>query len=107
MSSIRLPDLYRLDKEALAALDRMAEKSAQNIVDALEISKHTTLARFIFALGNTKCRGNHRKRLGATLSASWTDCERQTCSNCSKLADVGPVVAQSVYDFFREKHNAM
>jgi DNA ligase (NAD+) len=46
-----LPDLYRLGFSALAALDRMAEKSAQNIVDALEQSKTTTLPRFLFGLG--------------------------------------------------------
>ena len=46
-----LPDLYKLGLTALAALDRMAEKSAQNIVDALEKSKQTTLPRFLFGLG--------------------------------------------------------
>src|SRR3989475_8323999 len=49
-----LPDLYRLGLVALASLDRMAEKSAQNVLDALEKSKKTTLSRFLFGLGDRK-----------------------------------------------------
>ncbi len=99
-----LPDLYRLDVETLAALERMAEKSAQNIVDALEKSKHTTLNRFLFALGirhvgesTAKDLARHFGSLDAIMRA---DNERLLA-----VPDVGPVVAQSIVDFFSETHN--
>ncbi|MDD5058576.1 MAG: NAD-dependent DNA ligase LigA [Sideroxydans sp.] len=99
-----LPDLYRLDNATLAALERMADKSAQNIVAALEKSKHTTLARFLFALGirhvgetTAKDLARHFGKLEAIAQA---DTERLL-----QVPDVGPVVAQSLVDFFGEPHN--
>jgi DNA ligase (NAD+) len=99
-----LPDLYRLDVATLAALERMAEKSAQNIVDALEQSKHTTLNRFLFALGirhagesTAKDLARYFGKLDAIMQA---DTERLLA-----VPDVGPVVAQSIVDFFSETHN--
>jgi DNA ligase (NAD+) len=99
-----LPDLYRLDAATLAALERMAEKSAQNIVAALEKSKHTTLARFLFALGirhvgetTAKDLARHFGKLDSIMQA---DTERLLA-----VPDVGPVVAQSIVEFFAEPHN--
>jgi DNA ligase (NAD+) len=99
-----LPDLYRLDVATLAQLPRMAEKSAQNIVDALEKSKHTTLNRFLFALGirhagesTAKDLARHFGRLDAIMQAD--------AGQLLAVPDVGPVVAQSIVDFFGEAHN--
>jgi len=99
-----LPDLYRMGFVSLAALDRMAEKSAQNLLDALEKSKQTTLARFLYALGirhvgetTAKDLARHFGTLDAVMSAS-TDQLLQT-------PDVGPVVAGSVHTFFEQPHN--
>jgi len=99
-----LPDLYRLDVTTLATLDRMAEKSAQNIVDALEKSKHTTLNRFLFSLGirhvgetTAKDLAKHFGKLDSIIQA---DIERLLA-----VPDVGPVVAQSLVAFFAESHN--
>ena len=99
-----LPDLYRLEVTTLAALDRMAEKSAQNIVDALEKSKHTTLNRFLFSLGirhvgetTAKELARHFGKLDSIIHA---DIERLLA-----VPDVGPVVAQSLVAFFAESHN--
>jgi len=99
-----LPDLYRLDVGTLAALERMAQKSAQNIVAALEKSKHTTLNRFMFALGirnvgesTSKDLARHFGSLDAIMQA---DAEQLLL-----VSDVGPVVAQSIVDFFGEAHN--
>jgi len=99
-----LPDLYRLGFTALAALDRMAERSAQNIVDALEKSKHTTLPRFLFGLGirhvgesTAKALARHFGKLDAILDAS----EEQLL----EVPDVGPIVAQSIRTFFDQAHN--
>lgn len=99
-----LPDLYRLDVATLAALERMAEKSAQNIVDALEKSKNTTLNRFLFALGirhvgesTAKDLARHFGKLDAIMQAS--------IEQLLSVPDVGPIVAQSIVDFFNEPHN--
>ncbi|MDO5691480.1 MAG: NAD-dependent DNA ligase LigA [Pseudomonadota bacterium] len=99
-----LPDVYRMDLVVLAALDRMAIKSAQNLLDALEKSKQTTLARFLFALGirhvgetTAKDLARHFGQLSAIMAAD-TDQLLQT-------PDVGPVVAGSIHTFFLQPHN--
>jgi DNA ligase (NAD+) len=99
-----LPDLYRLDLTALASLERMADKSAQNILDALEYSKQTTLPRFIFGLGlrhvgeaTAKALARHFGKLDAIMDAS----EEQLL----QVPDVGPIVAQSIHTFFQQPHN--
>jgi DNA ligase (NAD+) len=99
-----LPDLYRLGLTALASLERMADKSAQNIVEALEKSKQTTLPRFLFGLGirhvgeaTAKALARHFGKLDAVMEAS----EEQLL----QVADVGPVVAQSIRTFFDQPHN--
>jgi DNA ligase (NAD+) len=99
-----LPDLYKLGLSALASLDRMAEKSAQNIVDALQKSKQTTLPRFIYGLGirhvgeaTAKELARHFGKLDAIMDAS----EEQLL----EVADIGPVVAQSIRTFFEQPHN--
>ena len=99
-----LPDLYRLDVNTLAALDRMAEKSARNIVDALVKSKRKPLGRFIFALGIRNVGETTAKDLAKHFGRleKLRDADKE---QLQQVADVGPVVAQSAYDFFREPHN--
>ncbi len=99
-----LPDLYRLGLVALAQLDRMAEKSANNLLQALERSKQTTLPRFIFGLGirhvgetTAKALARHFGRLDALMEASE--------ETLLAVNDVGPVVAHSVHTFFQQAHN--
>ena len=99
-----LPDLYRLGLVALLELERMAEKSAQNVLAALEKSKHTTLPRFLFALGirhvgeaTAKDLARHFGSLDAVMDAS----EEQLL----QVNDVGPVVAHSLHTFFAQPHN--
>ncbi|MDP1968501.1 MAG: NAD-dependent DNA ligase LigA, partial [Burkholderiaceae bacterium] len=99
-----LPDLYRLGVSALAALDRMAEKSARNIVEALEKSKQTTLPRFLFGLGirhvgeaTAKELARHFGKLDAVMDASEED--------LLQVNDVGPIVARSIRTFFGQRHN--
>jgi len=101
---LSLPGLYKLGVAKLAALDRMAEKSAQNIVDALEKSKQTTLARFLYALGirqvgetTAKDLARHFGKLDALMDAS--------VEQLLEVRDVGPIVAQSIHAFFAEPHN--
>lgn len=99
-----LPDLYRLDKPTLAALERMADKSAHNIVAALEKSKRPTLARFIFALGIRNVGETTAKDL-ARFFGSLSNVQAADTAALQQVPDVGPIVAQSVFDFFRETHN--
>ncbi len=102
---VRTPaDLYGLTLEALAGLERMAEKSAANLLAAIEASKATTLARFIFALGirnvgetTAKDLAKHFGSLGRLIEA--------TEAELLAVRDVGPVVAQSILQFFAEAHN--
>jgi len=97
-------DLYKLDVAALAGLERMAEKSAGNVVAAIEKSKRTTLARFIFALGIR----NVGERTAADLARSFGDLEpllQADEQSLQQVPDVGPVVAQSIAQFFAEPHN--
>jgi DNA ligase (NAD+) len=97
-------DLYKLGFAALAALDRMADKSAQNVLNALEKSKSTTFSRFIYALGirhvgesTAKELARHFGNLDALLEAS----EEQLL----EVEDIGPVVAQSIKFFFADPLN--
>jgi len=102
---VRTPaDLYRLGIAALANLERMAEKSANNIVSAIEKSKRTTLARFIYALGIRNVGEATAKDLAAYLGS--LDRLMAADSEClQQIPDVGPVVAQSIAGFFAEAHN--
>jgi len=97
-------DLYRLGLTSLAELDRMADKSAQNVLNALQKSKSTTLARFIYALGirhvgeaTAKELARHFGSLDALLQAG----EEQLL----EVADIGPVVARSISAFFTDPLN--
>jgi DNA ligase (NAD+) len=102
---VRTPaDLYRLGLLALVNLERMGEKSAVNLLAGIEHSKHTTLARFIFALGirnvgetTAKDLAQHFGGLENLLAADETA--------LLQVRDVGPIVAQSLLAFLQEPHN--
>ena len=97
-------DLYGLTVESLAGLDRMGEKSAQNLVTAIDHSRQTTLARFIFALGirnvgeaTARDLAQHFGNLNGIIDAD--------AAALQQVPDVGPVVAASIAAFFKESHN--
>ncbi len=97
-------DLYHLSVEQVAALERMGEKSARNLIEAIERSKHTTLERFVYALGirevgeaTAKALARHFGSLEALM-----DADEETLQ---QVPDVGPVVARNIVDFFSEPHN--
>lgn len=99
-----LPDLYRLGVLKLAELDRMAVKSAENLVTALEQSKRTTLGRFLFGLGirhvgeaTAKDLARHLGSMDRIMDAS--------VEELAQVPDVGPVVAASIHTFFAQPHN--
>jgi DNA ligase (NAD+) len=105
MGIVRTPaDLYKLGVAKLAALDRMADKSATNLVEAIDKSRETTLNRFIFALGirhvgeaTAKDLAKHFGKLDNLLAADE--------AALLEVNDVGPVVAQSIANFLGESHN--
>jgi DNA ligase (NAD+) len=99
-----LPDLYRLGLTSLAGLERMADKSANNLLEAIKTSKQTTLPRFLFGLGirhvgeaTAKALARHFGQLDAIMNASE--------AALLEVDDVGPVVAQSIRTFFDQAHN--
>ncbi|MEW2739640.1 NAD-dependent DNA ligase LigA [Providencia rettgeri] len=97
-------DLYQLSAGILTGLDRMGPKSAQNLVDALNKSKQTTLARFIYALGIREVG----EATAANLAAHYTTLDAVMTADEESLKtvqDIGHVVAKHVVNFFREPHN--
>jgi len=97
-------DLYQLSIETLASLERMAEKSASNLVAALEKSKQPSLSRFIYALGIREVGeatainlANEFKTLPAIEQADY--------DQLLEVQDIGPVVAQHIVNFFQQQHN--
>jgi len=97
-------DVYALSTEQLAGLERMAEKSAANVVKAIDGSRNTTLPRFIYALGirhvgeaTAKDLARHFGSLDALIEADQAALQ--------EAPDVGPVLAASIADFFAERHN--
>ncbi|MCP3866963.1 MAG: NAD-dependent DNA ligase LigA [Gammaproteobacteria bacterium] len=104
-SLIRSPaDLYRLDIETLANLDRMATKSASNLLQALEQSKNTTLDRFLYALGIREV-GDSTARSLAQFFGDLQAVEAADMETLQSVSDVGPIVARQIHTFFRQEHN--
>ena len=102
---VRTPaDLYKLGLMALANLERMGEKSAENILLAINKSKDTTLARFIYALGIRHVGEATAKDL-ARYFGSLEALMNGTSEDFLKVNDVGPIVAESIHNFFAEDHN--
>lgn len=100
----RLDDLYRLKLADIAALERMGEKSAQNLLEAIERSKHTTLARFLYALGIREVG----EATAQTLARHFGALEPLMAARIEQLMevpDVGPIVAAHIAGFFAEPHN--
>ncbi|MDT0497181.1 NAD-dependent DNA ligase LigA [Algiphilus sp. W345] len=112
-------DIYRLDAENLVGLERMGDKSAQNLVDAIERSKQTTLDRFLYALGvpqtgesTARELARHFGELDALLTAAQTDLptahaerDKDRCPLLQAVPDIGPIVAAHLCHFFTEAQN--
>jgi DNA ligase (NAD+) len=102
---VRTPaDVYRLSAEELAGLERMADKSAANVIAAIDRSRATTLPRFIFALGIRHVGEATARDLAAHFGAL-DPLLAATDEDLLQVRDVGPVLAESIRDFFAEPHN--
>lgn len=97
-------DLYSLTKEQLMSLERMGEKSAQNLLDALEHSKETTLARFLYALGIREV-GEATSQTLARQFRTLEALEKASEEHLQETPDIGPIVAAHIAAFFRQPHN--
>jgi DNA ligase (NAD+) len=99
-----LPDLYKLGVASLSQLERMGDKSAINLVAAIDKSKQTTLARFLYALGIRHVGETTAKDLARHFGALDRLMDAST-EQLLEAPDVGPVVAQSIRTFFEQPHN--
>ncbi len=97
-------DLYRLGVSALASLERMGEKSASNLLDAIAKSKVTSLQRFLFGLG-IRHVGEATARDLARHFGSLDGVIAAPIEKLLEVRDIGPVVAESIHKFFGEPHN--
>jgi DNA ligase (NAD+) len=102
-------DIYKLDKPRLCSLERMADKSAQNVLDAIDKSRDTTFARFIYSLGirnvgesTAKALAQHFGNLDALLHAAGWEGGIQLL----EVPDIGPIVAKSISEFLTDPENA-
>ncbi len=97
-------DLYRLDKRQIADLERMGEKSAQNLLDVLDSGKRTTFARFLFALG-IRHVGEHVAKVIAEAFGSLDALRKASHVDLEQVHEIGPEVSRSVRDFFDRHEN--
>ena len=97
-------DLYYLTKDTLASLDRMADKSAQNIVDAVNAAKKRSFARFIYALGIRNV-GEHISALLAERFKNIEELMNTTEERLINIPEIGPEVSSSITTFFRDGKN--
>jgi DNA ligase (NAD+) len=111
-----LADLYHLNRTELAAMERMGQKSADNLIAAIETSKQTSLARFIYALGIrnvgeatardlARCLGGLEPLLALAQNRDDALAHARALDQLMAVPDVGPVVAESILAFFAEEHN--
>lgn len=99
-----IADLYTLKKDTLIALERMGDKSAQNLVDSLEKSKNTTLPRFLYSLGIREV-GEATALTLAKHFGNLDEIIKATDEELQSVPDVGPIVASHIVQFFKQKHN--
>ena len=97
-------DLYFLDKEQLAGLERMAEKSADNLLEAIDASRHRSLDRLLFALG-IRFVGEHVARVIVKAFGSLERIENASEDELTAVYEVGPQVAKSIVEFFSKQEN--
>ena len=98
-------DIFQLTLDSLSTLDRMAEKSAQNIIDAIETAKATTLARFIHALGIRNVGEHASKVLEKSFSGNLEALMHTDMETLTAIHEIGDVMAESIINFFHEDNN--
>ena len=97
-------DLYQLSRDTLISLDRMAEKSATNLLNALTASKHPALSRFVYALGIREVGETTAMNLANEFN-TLSVIQNAGYEELLEVQDIGPVVAQHIVHFFKQQHN--
>ena len=100
-----IDDLFNLKQETLEKLDRLGEKSAENLVDAISNSKDTTFARFIYALGIRNVGEHIAKVLEKQYSGNLTEFQDTTVEELEAIDEIGPIVAETVIQFWSDDSN--
>ena len=100
-----IDDLFNLKQDTLEKLDRLGEKSAENLVDAISNSKDTTFARFIYALGIRNVGEHIAKVLEKQYSGNLTEFQNTTVENLEAIDEIGPIVAETVIQFWSDDSN--
>ena len=98
-----IADLYHLEHEKVAALERMGDKSAENLLRALETSKNTRFDKFLYALGIREVGETTARNLAAHFQLD--ELKRATQEDLCEVRDIGPVVADNIVRFFRDERN--
>jgi len=98
-------DLYKLTEPELSILPRLAKKSAQNLITAIDKSKNIELARFLYALGIPEVGEQTAKSLSQHFNYELENIKNASIEDLTAVADVGKVVAKNINTFFTEKHN--
>ena len=98
-------DIFKLNFQDLVNLERMAEKSAQNIIDAIDSSKKTTFNRFVYALGIRNVGSHLSKVIERAFNANINDFINATFEALEKIDEVGPIVAETITRFWKDRSN--
>ena len=98
-------DIFKLNFQDLVKLERMAEKSAQNIINAIDSSKKTTFNRFVYALGIRNVGSHLSKVIERAFDANINDFINATFEELEKIDEVGPIVAETITRFWKDKSN--
>ena len=101
---VNFADLYYLKKQQLIDLERMAEKSSQNVIDAIEESKNRELNRLIYALG-IRYIGSNSARILTNHYSSIDELKNTSQKELLEIDEIGPVMAESIVNFFKSEHN--
>jgi len=100
-----IDDLFNLKQDTLAKLDRLGEKSAENLVEAISNSKDTTFARFIYALGIRNVGEHIAKVLEKQYFGNLTEFQNTTVEDLEAIDEIGPIVAETIIQFWSDDSN--
>ena len=101
----KVDDLFRIKKNQLVKLERMGNKSADNIIDSINNSKLTTFSRFIYALGIRYVGEHTSKILESAFKGNFDSFLEATFEDLESIEEIGPIVAQSIIEFWNDKSN--
>ena len=102
-----IADIFTLTHDQLSVLDRLGDKSAQNIIDSINKSKHTTMSRFIHGLGIRNVGAHLSKVLESQFNNKLNNLVSATFDDLIAIDEVGDIVANSIIHYFKDSHNIM